>query len=181
MSSRLPHEIDAMDLADRNANIQGDLEISCFDRLADVLADNTGTVAVTLTFGKKGRLATIEGHVSAVLAVKCQRCLDTIEWPIDNDIQLGIVSSAEQVKNLPRGVEPLLLPEDGKIQLKALVEDELLLGLPDIPKHQVDCLPPLVSVRPDVVSNDSAAKKTNPFSVLADLKNLETKNGSTKK
>ncbi len=169
-----------MELADRNASIQGDLEISCFDRLADVLADNTGTVAVALTFGKAGRFATIVGHVSALLAVKCQRCLDSMEWPIDNDIKLGIVSSVEQADNLPQGFEPLLLADGGKIQLKAMVEDELLLALPDIPKHQEACLPPLART-PDALSNGSAVKQANPFSVLADLKNLETQNGSTKK
>ncbi len=181
MSSRLPRELDAMELADRNASIQGDLEIRCFDRLADVLADNTGTVAVALTFGKKGRLATVDGHVSAVLAVKCQRCLDSLEWPIDNDIKLGVVSSVAQANNLPLGFEPLLLADDGKIQVKVLVEDELLLSLPDIPKHQDDCLAPVVREQPGSVSDDNATKKTNPFSVLADLKNLETHNGSTKK
>jgi uncharacterized protein len=181
MSYRLPKEIDANELADRNASIKGQLEISNFDRLSELLFDDVGKIVVDVTFSKKGRLATIEGHISAVLALKCQRCLDAISWQIDDDIKLGIVSTVDQVNRLPEGFEPLILTEDGLIQLKTLVEDELLLCLPDIPKHQHECSIPLVTSDRFGALPDENTKKANPFSVLANLKNLETHNGSTKK
>ncbi|MBM4206886.1 MAG: metal-binding protein [Gammaproteobacteria bacterium] len=181
MLPRLPKEIDAFELADRHANIRGELEIGSFDRLSELLFDNAGTVTFDLTFSKQGRLTAVEGHLSATLVLKCQRCLDALEWPIDNDIKLGVVISSEQIRRLPEGYEPLLLAENGLISLMTLVEDELLLCLPDIPKHRYECSVPLTSENRQTAVSGVKTKKETPFSVLANLKNLENHNGSTKK
>jgi uncharacterized protein len=185
MLARLPELIEPLVLADRNASIEGELPITGFDRIAEMLSDNTGNVAVKLLFGKRGKLATVEGQVSAVLGLKCQRCLETVEWPINSEFKLGAVSSLAQAHNLPEGYEALLLVDGEKILLKNIVEDELLLSLPDIPKHQDDCIAPnFPKNKPEVLSKAVQASTENPFSVLADLKNLkkpEATNGSTKK
>ncbi|CAG7857306.1 hypothetical protein MCAMS1_02079 [biofilm metagenome] len=181
MLPRLPKEIDAFEWADRNASIKGELEVSKFDRLSEFLFDDSGKAALEVTFGKKGRLTVIEGHIAATLALKCQRCLEAIHWHIDTNINLGVVGSLEQINKLPEGFEPLLLADDGLLQLKTLIEDELLLYLPDIPKHQYECPIPLIKKDRIGILPEDNTKKVNPFSVLADLKNLEIKNGSTKK
>lgn len=145
MLPRLPKEIDAFEWADKQANIRGELEINSFDRLSELLFDSGGTVKLDLNFGKQGRLTAVEGHLSATLVLKCQRCLEALEWQIDDDIKLGVVSSTEHINRLPEGYEPLLLAEDGLVLLNTLVEDELLLRLPDIPKHQHECLIPITA------------------------------------
>jgi uncharacterized protein len=181
MLARLPNFIDPLLLADRNANIEGELPISSLDRIAGLLSDDVGCVSVKLFFGREGKLATIEGHISAVLALKCQRCLEPVEWPISSDIKLGIVSTLERANNLPEGYEPLLLIEEGKSSLTGIVEDELLLILPGIPKHQDDCAAPDVpNNKPEPSLKIVRATTENPFSILADLKTLETTHGSTK-
>lgn len=181
MLTRLPNLIDPLLLADRNASVEGDLPLSICDRLAELLFDNTGYVEVMLHFARNGRLAIIEGHVSAVLALKCQRCLEAVEWPVSSDIKLGIVSSLDQANSLPDGYDPLLILEEGKIPLKDIIEDELLLSLPSIPKHESNCMPPNMSKNEPVTLPKIAQLPTEtPFSILADLKNLEAYNGSTK-
>ena len=72
---------------------------------------------------------------------------------------------------LPEDYEPLLV-EEGKIPLKNIIEDEILLILPAFPKHPHTCfvqkfdnnsVVPLVS--------DEQSTPENPFSILAKLKN----------
>jgi uncharacterized protein len=185
MLVRLPELIDPNLLADRNAGIEGELPLRSFDRMADVLSNDVGNVAIKLVFCREGKLASVEGHISTVLALKCQRCLESVEWPVSGDIKLGIVGSLELANSLPDGYEPLLLIDEGKIPLKNIVEDELLLSLPSIPKHQGDCLTPNIPDDKLQPTHKTAKAPTeNPFSILAELKNqkiLETTNGSTKK
>jgi uncharacterized protein len=181
MLTRLPNLIDPLLLADKNACVEGDLQLSICDRLAEFLFDNSGCVRVTLHFARNGRLATIKGHVSAVLVLKCQRCLEGVEWPISSDIKLSVVNSLDQANNLPDSYELLLMLEEGKIPLKDIIEDELLLGLPSIPKHEVNCVSPNMPKHEFVTLPKIAQLPTKtPFSILADLKNLEAYNGSTK-
>jgi uncharacterized protein len=184
MLARLPKFIDPLLLADRNANIEGELPVSSLERVAGLLSNDDGTVSVKLFFGREGRLATIDGHISAVLALKCQRCLEPLEWSVSSDIKLGIVSTLERANNLPDDYEPLLLIEEGKIPLVSIIEDELLLILPSIPKHQDDCAAPnMPNNKTTPLLKTVQATKENPFSKLADLKTqnkLETPDGSTK-
>jgi uncharacterized protein len=182
MLNRLPELIEPLLLADRNARFEGNLPLSSLNRIIDLLSDDIGNVEVNLDFGRKGRLATIEGHISAALHLKCQRCLESLEWPVNSDVKLGIISSMAQINNLPEGYEPLLVAADEKILLKNLIEDELLLGLPDIPKHENNCVAPDISQnKSEPFTESTQAKNKNPFSILADLKKLETNHGSTKK
>jgi uncharacterized protein len=174
MLARLPELIEPLLLADRNADIEGDLPLNRLDRMADLFSDSVGNVVVSLIFGRKGKLATVEGHISTVLALQCQRCLETVEWPVSSDFKLGIVNSLAQADILPAGYEPLLLVDEEKIPLKNIVEDELLLCLPDNPKHQHDCaVPNGLKNKPGALSKPAQAKTENPFSILADLKNLK--------
>ncbi len=182
MVASVPRFIDPFLLADKNASIEGKLSLSDFDRISDLLSDNSGQVTFSLRFAKKGRLVKIEGDVVAELSLKCQRCLDPLIWPINANIKLGIVNSLEQIDRLPQGFEPLLLTSDEKIAPQDIIEDELLLNLPSVPKHDNSCLVVNFSGCSGglMVENTHSAPK-NPFSILADLKKLEISNGSTKK
>jgi uncharacterized protein len=182
MLDRLPKFIDPSLLADKNVSLEGKIPLSSLDRVGELLANNDGDVNLTLHFGKEGKLAKIEGHISAVLSVKCQRCLEPVEWPIDSEIRLGIVKSYEQASHLPESFEPLLVSDEDKIPLKDIVEDEILILLPDTPKHSENCsiaIPSNERTAPLLQTNRSTTN--NPFSILADLKKPETFNGSTKK
>ena len=185
MLARLPKLIEPLLLADRNAFIEGELPVADLDRIAGMLSETIGNVAVKLWFAKKGKLATIEGQLSGLLMLECQRCLEAVQWPFNRTFNLAILSSMEQAKYLPDGYEPLLLLDEDKILLKNIVEDELLFDLPDIPKHQDDCITPIIPAsKPGSLPKSSQASIENPFSVLANLTNLnkaEASNGSTKK
>jgi uncharacterized protein len=170
MSDRLPEYIDPLHLADKRGALKGQIPLKSLDRLAEMLTDDTGMVAVDLFLGREGRLAKIEGRIQAVLALKCQNCLEAVEWPIDCIIKLGIVTSMDQANRLPEEYEPLLV-EDEKILLKNIIEDEILLVLPAFPKHQHRCFKPTHgNNNTNSLTNDEPSSP-NPFSILAKLKN----------
>ena len=171
MLDRLPEYIDPLHLADKRGELKGLIPLKSLDRLAEMLANDTGTIAVDLFFGREGRLAKVEGHIEAILELKCQNCLQAVEWHINCAIKLGIVTSIDQANRLPEDYEPLLV-EEGKIPLKNIIEDEILLVLPAFPKHQHTCLMLGVgSNNTDSLGSDEQSSLENPFSILAKLKN----------
>lgn len=172
MLDRLPEYIDPLHLADKRGELKGQIPLSSLDRLADILFNDGGAVAVELFFGREGRLAKIEGKIETVLQLECQNCLQAVEWPVSTEIKLGIVTSIDQANRLPEDYEPLLV-EEGKVPLKSIVEDELLLVIPAFPKHQHNCLAPnLDNNKVDSLVNNEQSPKENPFSILANLKNI---------
>ncbi|MFZ2168728.1 MAG: YceD family protein [Methylococcaceae bacterium] len=171
MLDRLPEYIDPLHLADKRGALKGRIPLSSLDRLADILANDTGSVAIDFFFGREGRLAKIEGRIEAVLELKCQNCLQAVEWPVDSVIKLGIVTSIDQANRLPEDYEPLLV-EEGRVLLKDIVEDEILLILPTFPKHQYACLVPNLGINAlGSLVNAERPSLENPFSILAKLKN----------
>jgi DUF177 domain-containing protein len=53
MLDRLPEYIDPLQLADKRAELKGEIPLSSLDRLADTLLNDTGTVAVDLFLAEK--------------------------------------------------------------------------------------------------------------------------------
>lgn len=171
MLARLPEYIDPLHLADKRGELKGEIPISRLDRLADILFSDAGMVTVELFFGREGRLAKVEGHIAAVLELECQNCLQAIQWPVNNAVKLGIVTSLDQADRLPEDYEPLLIDEE-KILLKNIVEDELLLILPTFPKHQHQCFAQnRDNEKVSFSQNEQQSSPENPFSILAKLKN----------
>lgn len=175
MLDRLPAFIDPLNFAERGRRIVGAIEISQLTRLSEILLNNSGLVEIDLSFDKERSLSVIEGKIKAILSLECQSCAEQLDYSIDRNFKLGVVNSLEQSDKLQSDCEPFIL-ETEKVSLNELIEDEILLELPDFPKHNHDCVK-----KHDEKSNnafiESQNKETeqlssnNPFSVLAKLKN----------
>jgi uncharacterized protein len=173
---RLPVHIDPLRMAEAGRLLDGAYSVEELERLQDSLLDNSGKVVVSLAFGIDAEgIRYMKGRLQTELTLQCQRCLQAMQVPIDNEFALGLVRSNEAADMLPSHYEPLLL-EDDSIFLRDIIEDELLLALPLVPKHDDDCV--------DVnLPADEAERKTdtgegdrvNPFAALAALKS----NGNT--
>ncbi len=168
MQNRLPEIIDPLHLADKRGELHGQLPIKRLTRLAEKLVNDEGVVTVELYFGREGRLAKIDGSLKTTLHLECQNCLQGVEFDIDHKVNLGIATTFEQIERLPEDIEPLLLEEE-TLPLSTLVEDELLLNLPDYPKHSHDCISNEIIKKYTATFDEVATKKPNPFSVLANL------------
>ncbi len=172
MLDKLPQLIDPITFADKQRVLIGKIPLAKFTRLADVLADNNGVVAIDLSFAKEQKLSTIRGHIQADLALVCRTCLEAVSFPIAITVNLAVVQNLEQAERLAGRHEPLLL-EDEKIALHELVEDELLLALPSFPRHSHECevYPINNSVTVEKLTQQQL-RPPHPFSVLAQLKNI---------
>ena len=163
----LPDKINPWQLAANDERLDGDLALAGMPRLA-VLNRAEGRVSVSLTAGvdERGRRF-IAGRLRADLELVCQRCLGPLRLPLDVTVSLGLIRSETEIERLDDRYEPLLVP-DGDIAVANLVEDELLLALPQIPRHEDrreceanGCLAP-----GEATPN---AERRRPFSVLASL------------
>ena len=145
----------------------GKIKINELSRLSDILLDSSGEIEIDFSFDKEGRLPIIVGEIKVDLIAECQSCLKQVVIPVDKHFKLGMVISDEQADRLTGDCEPLFL-QDEKISLNELIEDELLLALPDFPKHPEVCVE---REEIEAVSDDEPTDSNNPFSVLAKLKN----------
>lgn len=148
---------------------QGEVALAEMPRLTEALQDSDGSVTVSLEFGTDAEgIRVMRGRIEADVSLLCQRCLDTMRQHIDNEFALGLVRSETEADALPSHYEPLLL--DGKpLFLRDVIEDEMLLALPIVPRHPVDeCDARLESGEAE--TEQEGSKRDNPFASLAGLK-----------
>lgn len=169
MSESLPERINAERLAQEHTRLAGVIPLEKMPRLAQCLTASAGAAAVEAEFASgPGERTIVRGQATARVQLTCQRCLESMEWPLEARFALALVGDEDDVASLPEEYEPLLWP-DGVGSLPALVEDELLLALPAVARHSdtADCGPVEGLMRTDAeheVSDD------NPFAVLNQLK-----------
>ncbi len=133
MSAPLPASVDAERMVAGRRSFEGVLPVAELPRLVQALAKDSGEVAYNLDFGQ-GQLGGPELHVrlAARLVLECQRTLQPFEWPVEVDTRLGLLAREGEAAALPGECEPLLL-ENGALQPRRVIEDELLLALPLVP------------------------------------------------
>ncbi len=117
-------------------------------------------VDVDLRFDRAGRMLVVTGSVRAELDVVCQRCLEPVHVVVDQAVNLGLVTTLEEGDLVPESFEPLVLEQE-QIRFSDIVEDELILAIPAIPRHE-HC--DMCEIQNEEI------ERPNPFAVLANLK-----------
>jgi uncharacterized protein len=168
MLDQLPELIDPVVFAERTSHLVGSVKFQRMNRLSELLFDKEGEIKVDFHFYKEGKVPTIEGHIEGHLNLICQTCLQSISWNIRKAIKIGMVQSIEQADRLDDSLDPMVVTK-GKISLPCIVEDEVMIALPDYPRHTESCMQytNIEFVEPTIKANAA----DNPFSVLAKLKN----------
>lgn len=98
----------------------------------------------------------------------CQRCLEPVEVPVQVAREFRFVESEALAAQQDDECEEDLLVISRDFDLAALIEDEVLLALPLVPRHEV--CPVKVKMAAADKDFDAPAEKPNPFAVLANLK-----------
>lgn len=168
MQARLPEWVDPLALVDRRARLAGEIPLARLERLAGLLCDTEGSLQAEMDFGRfEERRPGVRGKVKGRLHMTCQRCLEAVEIPVDLDFELYLVESAALAERLPDGLEPLL-HERGQVSPREVVEDEVLLALPLVPRHaRGQCRPPRGG---EATASDVEAERPRPFAVLERLR-----------
>ncbi|MBD9481685.1 DUF177 domain-containing protein [Pseudomonas sp. PDM14] len=165
----IPPHVDPRKLADRGVTLEGEMPLASFERLCDPLVDKAGTVHAKLDFERGERKAvSIHSLLEVEVKMVCQRCLELVVLPIQSECHYAVVKEGADTQSLPKGYDVLEVGED-PLDLLALVEEELLLALPIVPMHAPeDCQQPAGLDEPE--SSEDEVPRSNPFSVLAQLK-----------
>ena len=176
MSSRLPDFVDPWHFADVGKEVSGRVKLLEMPRLAKLLADSDGEAEFIFSFqrGEKKRVH-ITGTVRAQLVLECQRCMYAVNYQVNNEINLVVVEGSLEAEQLPDKYDPLLA-EDNRIRLQDVVEEELLLAMPQVPMHaESECTKADQNmVQPHKAAGEGETSEPNPFAVLAELKRKQT-------
>ena len=129
--------IDAFEFAESGRTLRGSAPLSEFPRLRDVLAEARGALEYEVSGVRddKGRQA-LRVRINCLLQVRCQRCLEALELPVDLDATLVLAGSMDEMEAQPLDVDGADWVLAGKdMRLGELLEDELLLAVPYAPRH----------------------------------------------
>ncbi|MGH1470205.1 MAG: YceD family protein [Cellvibrionaceae bacterium] len=174
----LPQTVDARKFAHQGVDLSGELKLDRLLRFQNAIVSTNGPLYAQLQFDlDTSRHRVLTGVVKGDVSVICQRCMQPVTLSIDTELAIGIVSTEEAVKQLPKDLEPWLVDsEDSEADLYEVLEDELLLALPMVAYHEEQCVDKsLYSSGLDDLENQKTPDKSkvNPFSVLEGLKGLK--------
>jgi uncharacterized protein len=171
-SGKIEVKIDAMHYASGRKSTSGSVALARMEMLAKETVSLDGDAFVSMEFSRDAdNYILIDLHLQANLQLLCQRCMQPFEYKVDVKRTLSPIGG-ESNRLLPEQYEPCKL-EDGFVFPQHIVEDELILSLPVVAKHEnVDCAKH--TDRAYYASNDlveQVVKKENPFKILAQIKN----------
>lgn len=128
--------IDSLRFAEAGGQMSGRYSLQELGRLHDVLASRDGSLHWRLEGGREAGRPVLRVHVEGSLTLVCQRCLEPCVIPIEIETVLPIARDEAELSRW-ESEDPLLdgLVAEPHLDVRDLVEDEVLLSLPAIPKH----------------------------------------------
>lgn len=165
-NAMLPKQIDPIQLADNQITLKGELQLSEMVRLREVVIGGPETALIEFEFGHDPLgYRYLRGFVKARLKVLCQRCNTPMPLALNIEVELSPVRTDEEAEGLPQNYDPLLLTGD-TMSLITMVEEEILLSIPLVPKHSIKECKVKSS---DLIESEEEKDKSNPFDVLKKL------------
>ena len=177
MSSRDfdPLRLDVAAFAKAGGALEGRWPLRKFLRLTEsAVTDALPAEGADVAWRARGEARPVRGgesqvwlHVGAETEVplECQRCLKPVDMPLAIERSFLFVHGEDAAAQLDTDSEDDVLALTRALDLHELVEDELLLALPIVPRHDV-CPEPLVTARD---ADEPLDEKPNPFAALAAL------------
>jgi len=141
----IPLRVKASQAVSRREAFAGSVPLAKLPRLAASLAQSAGTLQVELqaTRDEEGQ-EWLHGEIRGRLPLTCQRGLHDFDWNCDVALSLALVESEAEEEKLLKDAEPYRV-EDDELPLRDLVEDEVLLALPMMPRcEDPDCVKRLI-------------------------------------
>ena len=153
-----PGVIDGLQFARDGGELRGTLGLERLTRLAQTPCQSSG-IEYCLRgglnrAGKPGLGLKASGRLELV----CQRCLGPLLFAIDVDVDLELCSDPGVIAQAEDEVDRVLAERE--MNVAQLVEDEVILALPQVPRHEKCNIDGLIA----------QPQKESPFSVLATLK-----------
>lgn len=102
------------------------------------------------------------------LPLTCQRCLGPVDIAVAVNRSFRFVDSEEAAEAQDEEAEEDVLALSQDFNLSHLIEDEVLMALPVVPRHE-ECPVDVKLAAVDPGFDAASAEKRNPFAVLAKL------------
>lgn len=173
---KIPVTLDVKKAAVHGTRYEGYVVLKTLKRFTEALTSEEGDVDVILQTGVDEQgLSFLKGEVQVTVSTICQRCNEQMNLDLQADfaytpVKPGYVEDEEYP--LPDHYETIEVNEFGEVALRELIEDELILSMPLIAKHDEQDCPG--ADRPmsfgEIEEEEIVEDKPNPFAVLQQLK-----------
>lgn len=162
----LPKHTDPEVLADQNRIFEGEYSTDTMHRLIKITPEISPVIHLNLSFsrGILG-LPMATGNFKTSLTLKCERCLDPLVYEINSEIEVTIKPKSMNLEGQVENSE--IFEYDGQsLNLSELIEDELILVVPLVPKHR-----DISQCNQDMIAwlaptKDAVQEVDNPFAIL---------------
>jgi len=170
-----PLRLDLRRFAQLGDTLRGELSQAELPRLSDSVLPLPGD-APQVQWSAAGESRAVKGaepqvwlHLQASTSVQlvCQRCLQAMVENVGVDRSFLFVATAEEAERLDEASEDDVLVLPRLFDVLELLEDELILALPIVPRH-LECPNPLPVLPPE----PEEEPVQNPFAALAALRKL---------
>jgi uncharacterized protein len=170
MPREFPDWVNPWTAAEGNRIFGGTMPLGRLKRLVPLLVHAGGTAWFEAEFRlDEDKRATINMQVRADVSLLCQRSLLPYTEHIERNSLLGVIEDEAEQALLPQHYEASMT-SNGRLSFETLVEDELLLGLPQVPRNPEVAEVKYETGSPVVSSEDEARDEpAGPFAALAQL------------
>jgi uncharacterized protein len=169
-----PHDLPVEAFAKAAGQLQGAWPLSSMERLLSTMHSPSALVSPEVTWSAAGQMRpaaaqppqvwlTLQARCPANLV--CQRCLGCIDLALSTQRTFLFVQGEAQAEKLDAQTDDDVLALTKSLNLHTLIEDELLLALPLVPRHDA-CPEPIVLPKPKLLEVGTP----HPFAALAALK-----------
>ena len=169
MSREYPDWISPERAAEGKRVYSGTIPLARMKRLAALLVDASGEARFSATFTTDlDHRVIIDLQVEAALPLVCQASLDVYDELVKRRSELAVIAHDSEQFDLPDNYEPVMT-ENGRLAIAGIVEDELLLALPTVPRKPGLRPVEFSTGEEEPVGGAREAAKENPFSALQDM------------
>lgn len=170
---KIPVTLDPVKAAQKRSDYVGIVPLNTLPRLTEGLMSFDEDVTVRIECGTDQQgLTVLSGDASCQVSVKCERCGEAMPLTLNCSFAYTPVKNGDDdaaLELIPERYDVIERDEHGEINLRQLIEDELILTLPLFPMHDAtDC-----KVDPSAMSFGDIGpepEKPNPFAILQELK-----------
>ena len=162
--------VDAFTCALSGTTLERSFGLTDLPRLQDAGAGEGSTLKVSFRFLKVDARVAVEGILDGVAKLICQRCMKVADVPLQDRFNLILVQDEAELAEDVAGYEPVLA-DPVRLDLRLLAEDQVLLALPLVPRHESDqCIDDgnEVLASPVAAAADEGTKQS-PFKNLRDM------------
>ncbi len=175
MMDRTPKVIDYIRFTDAKKSLSAKLSFNFCHRLIEVVyhyqSSEASFIDVDLNFGVDdlGHRFLV-GTLKTEVTLECQRCMQEMKYPVNISLNIAFVQSSHEEDEISGLYEAYYVEDKSEpIDLHELIEEEVLLSLPLIAKHDNQCVQ-LHHANTELEDVEQTDDKKNPFAILQTLK-----------